>query len=163
MMKILFVCLGNICRSPSAEGVLRGLIDKQGLQSHYTLDSAGTGDWHVGKAPDARAVAAAGKRSIDLSSLRARQLSPEDFQVLDAIVVMDDQNLEDVMGLCPSVSLGKISKLSDYARNPDLSAIDDPYYGDDQGFDRMLDNIEDACAGLLEKLEVRRQALEEKA
>ncbi|WP_416398239.1 low molecular weight protein-tyrosine-phosphatase [Allohahella sp. A8] len=162
MMNILFVCLGNICRSPSAEAVFRGLVQKQGLQQHYRLDSAGTGDWHVGKAPDPRAIEAAGKRELDLSELRARQLSAEDFQAFDAIVVMDDQNFEDVMNICPSQSLGKISKLSDYARNPDVRAIDDPYYGDDQGFDRMLDNLEDACAGLLERLEVRRQALEDR-
>ncbi|GAA3978399.1 low molecular weight protein-tyrosine-phosphatase [Allohahella marinimesophila] len=163
MMKILFVCLGNICRSPSAEAVFRGLIAEHDLERHYRLDSAGTGDWHVGKAPDPRAVEAAGKRNLDLSSLRARQLAPEDFQAFDAIVVMDNQNFEDVMNLCPSQSLGKISKLSDYARNPDIRAIDDPYYGDDHGFDRMLDSLEDACAGLLERLEVRRNALAERS
>lgn len=159
MTTILFVCLGNICRSPSAEAVFQRLIDQQNLQSFYKLDSAGTGDWHVGKAPDPRAIAAAGKRDLDLSALRARQLAVHDFQTFDVVIVMDDQNLEDVMAICPSESLGKISKLSDYARDADISAIDDPYYGDDQGFDRMLDSLEDACAGLLERLEARRHAL----
>lgn len=159
-MRILFVCLGNICRSPSAEGIFRKLLVERSLGDHYEVDSAGTGDWHIGKPPDPRAMSAALARDVDLSAMKGRQLSQADFQNFDSIVVMDDQNLEDVINQCPSQALGKVSRLTDYLSETERSAtsIADPYYGGPEGFETMLDDIELAAAGLLDKLEARRQA-----
>lgn len=159
-MRILFVCLGNICRSPSAEGVFKKLLVERSLSDHYEVDSAGTGDWHIGKSPDPRATSAALAREIDISEMKGRQLSQADYQNFDSIIVMDDQNFEDVMNHCPSPALGKISKLTDYLSATERSAtsIADPYYGGPEGFETMLDDIEVAAAGLLDKLEARRQA-----
>ncbi|MCL7945776.1 low molecular weight protein-tyrosine-phosphatase [Marinobacter sp. ATCH36] len=147
-VKVLFVCLGNICRSPSAEGVFRKVIEQAGFDDRIAIDSCGTGDWHVGKAPDSRAVAAARKRGIDISHLRARQFRGEDLDQFDYVLVMDRQNLADVRdiwrqngGTEPALFLKFGSSGHD--------EVPDPYYGGDQGFEHVLDLINEASEGLL--------------
>ncbi len=147
---ILFVCLGNICRSPTAEAVFQSRLKAVGLANQIQVDSAGTGDWHVGAAPDTRAQAAGLARGYDLSHLRARQVSQEDFFQHRWIIAMDQNNLRDLIQLAPAVHTAQLNLLLDYSS---LSLVDknvpDPYYGKIADFDRMLDLIEDACQGLL--------------
>ncbi|EDM46147.1 low molecular weight protein-tyrosine-phosphatase [Marinobacter algicola] len=147
-VNVLFVCLGNICRSPSAEGVFRQVLQRSGFEGRIATDSCGTGDWHVGKAPDGRAVAAAGKRGIDISDLRARQFQASDLERFDYVLVMDRQNLADVKdiwqqrgGTEPALFLG-------FGRSGEKE-VPDPYYGGDQGFEHVLDLITEASEGLL--------------
>lgn len=153
-VRVLFVCLGNICRSPSAEGVFRKVVQQAGLEDRITIDSCGTGHWHVGKAPDSRAIAAARKRGIDISDLRARQFSSEDLDNFDYVLVMDRQNLADVRdvwrqngGTEPALFLGFGSSGDD--------EVPDPYYGGDQGFEHVLDLINEASENLLETIRER--------
>lgn len=149
---VLFICLGNICRSPTAEGVFRHLIEKRGLQDQITIDSAGTGDWHIGKGADARAIQAALSRGYDLSSLRARQAIAEDFHQFDYILAMDNANLRDLRQLAPRDYHGHLGLFLDFARGRDYSEVPDPYYGDGEGFELVLDLIEDASEGLLQHI-----------
>lgn len=147
-VKVLFVCLGNICRSPSAEGVFRKVVQQAGLDERITIDSCGTGDWHVGKAPDSRAIAAAGKRGIDIDHLRARQFNSEDLDRFDYIVVMDRQNLADVRDVWRQHG-GTEPVLFLRFGNSEHDEVPDPYYGGDQGFEHVLDLINEASEGLL--------------
>ena len=149
MVKVLFVCLGNICRSPTAEGVFRSLVEKEGLGDRIAIDSAGTGAWHVGSQPDRRAQAAARKRGIDLSGQRARQAKSGDFRKFDYVLAMDDDNLGELSGLCPPGEEHRLHMFLDFA--PDLGRrhVPDPYHGGDGGFEAVLDMIEAASAGLL--------------
>jgi len=151
-MRVLFVCLGNICRSPTAEGVLRRKLLAAGLQQQVEVYSAGTGDWHVGEAPDPRTRQAARARGYDLDALRARQVEPADFKRFDLILAMDKSNLADLQSLCPS---GAGAEVDLFLRRYDLavSEVPDPYYGAGDGFEQVLDLIEQACDGLL--LEIR--------
>ena len=152
-MKVLFVCLGNICRSPTAEGVFRHKVREAGLEGRIEIDSAGTGDWHVGKAPDARTRAAALRRGYDLSSLRARQVSVADFSRYDLILAMDHANLRDLKHLRGGSSKAELDLfLRRYEGAVD--EVPDPYYGGEDGFEQVLDLVEQACDGLL--LEVKR-------
>ncbi|MDU4252841.1 low molecular weight protein-tyrosine-phosphatase [Pseudomonas sp.] len=153
-MKVLFVCLGNICRSPTAEGVLRHKVRAAGLEDRIEIDSAGTGDWHVGKAPDARTRAAALRRGYDLSSLRARQVSLADFSRYDLILAMDNANLRDLKHLRGS---GAKAELDLFLRRYELEIdeVPDPYYGGEDGFERVLDLVERACDGLLTEVKGR--------
>lgn len=153
-MKVLFVCLGNICRSPTAEGVLRHKVRAAGLEDRIEIDSAGTGDWHVGKAPDARTRAAALRRGYDLSSLRARQVSLADFSRYDLILAMDNANLRDLKHLRSS---GGKAELDLFLRRYELEIeeVPDPYYGGEDGFERVLDLVERACDGLLTEVKGR--------
>lgn len=153
-MKVLFVCLGNICRSPTAEGVLRHKVRAAGLEDRIEIDSAGTGDWHVGKAPDARTRAAALRRGYDLSSLRARQFSLADFSRYDLILTMDNANLRDLKHLRGS---GGKAELDLFLRRYELEIdeVPDPYYGGEDGFERVLDLVERACDGLLTEVKGR--------
>lgn len=153
-MKVLFVCLGNICRSPTAEGVLRHKVRAAGLEDRIEIDSAGTGDWHVGKAPDARTRAAALRRGYDLSSLRARQVSLADFSRYDLILAMDNANLRDLKHLRGS---GGKAELDLFLRRYELEIdeVPDPYYGGEDGFERVLDLVERACDGLLTEVKGR--------
>ncbi|MCG8905679.1 low molecular weight protein-tyrosine-phosphatase [Pseudomonas sp. DP-17] len=153
-MKVLFVCLGNICRSPTAEGVLRHKVRAAGLEDRIEIDSAGTGDWHVGKAPDARTRAAALRRGYDLSSLRARQVSLADFSRYDLILAMDNANLRDLKHLRGS---GGKAELDLFLRRYELEIdeVPDPYYGGEDGFERVLDLVERACDGLLTEVRGR--------
>lgn len=148
-MKVLFVCLGNICRSPSAEGVFSKLLEAQGLQDRVEVDSCGIGDWHIGKAPDARAQQAAMRRGIDISGLRARQLSEEDFAVFDFILAMDDDNLRAIQAIQPEGYQGTTCLFMRFAGQPE-APVPDPYFGGEQGFENVLDMIEDASNGLVQ-------------
>jgi protein-tyrosine phosphatase len=150
-MKVLFVCLGNICRSPSAEGVFRKVLEAQGLQGRVEVDSCGIGDWHIGKAPDPRAQQAAQRRGIDISGLRARQLSEDDFAVFDFILAMDHDNLSAIHAMQPEGYQGRSCLFLSFAGQPD-SAVPDPYYGGEQGFENVLDMIEAASNGLVQHL-----------
>ena len=150
-VKVLFVCLGNICRSPSAEGVFRQVVENAGLAEKIEIDSCGTGGWHVGKAPDARARAAAAKRDIDISGLRARQFEPSDLADFDYVLVMDHQNLAEVQSIWER-SGGTRPELFLYYGRSFHEEVPDPYYGGDQGFETVLDLIQDASEGLVEHL-----------
>ncbi|QXL85833.1 low molecular weight protein-tyrosine-phosphatase [Comamonas sp. NLF-1-9] len=149
------VCMGNICRSPTAEGVLRRMAREAGLAHSLQVDSAGTHDYHIGAAPDARACRHAGARGYDLSSLRARQLVREDFQRFDLVLVMDAANEAAARALCPPQFASRIARLTDFCSTPACAEVPDPYYGGDEGFERVLDLVEDACRGLLRQLQAR--------
>ena len=151
-MRILFVCLGNICRSPTAEGVVRCLLEARGLGPRVEVDSCGIGDWHVGKTPDRRARDAAARRGIVLSALRARQLTDEDFARCDLLLAMDHDNLAAIEARRPDRSEVPARLLLDYAGYRDR-AVPDPYFGGDQGFEEVLDLIEAAARGLVAELE----------
>ncbi|MEP4484929.1 MAG: low molecular weight protein-tyrosine-phosphatase [Halioglobus sp.] len=147
---VLFVCLGNICRSPTAHGVFQHKIDAAGLGDVVSVDSCGTGNWHAGEPPDARASAAAALRGYDLSELRARQVTPHDFDQYDFILAMDESNLEDLRAMAPAGYSGQLALFLDFASGLSVSTVPDPYYGGENGFDEVLDLIETASEGLLE-------------
>ena len=152
--KLLFVCLGNICRSPAAEGVFLHLIEEQGLSDHFIVDSAGTGSWHVGNKADPRMRAAADRRGIHLPS-RARQIELDDFSRFDLVVTMDSDNLRNVRSLAKEAgnkATATIRPMLSYARSTQLEDVPDPYYGGEQGFEQVLDLLEDACSGLIEEI-----------
>lgn len=152
MTKILFVCTGNICRSPTAEAVARHAIDKAGLGAVISVDSAGTHGAHVGEAPDPRAQKAAEKRGYRLSSLRARKLEATDFQEFDLLLAMDEGHLEIMRRACPEVYRPKLQLFMHYARQHGREDVPDPYFGGDKGFEAVLDYCEDGVQGLLEEL-----------
>ncbi|MBS7661216.1 low molecular weight phosphotyrosine protein phosphatase [Pseudomonas lalucatii] len=153
-MRVLFVCLGNICRSPTAEGVFRHKVREAGLQARIEVDSAGTGDWHVGKAPDARTRQAALRRGYDLSALRARQVCVDDFARFDLILAMDVNNLRHLERLRPAGGGAELDLLLRRCRlAPD--EVPDPYYGGEAGFEQVLDLIEQAGDALLLELRGR--------
>lgn len=158
MMKtvsVCFVCLGNICRSPTAEAVLRHMVERAGLTDRVEIDSAGTGDWHVGDAPDARAQQAGRQRGYDLASLRARQIGIDDFARFDFIVAMDEANVSALREVCPPSARSKIHLLMDFAPESGTRVVADPYFGGEAGFETVLDQCEAACAGLLAALRAR--------
>ncbi len=146
---VLFVCLGNICRSPTAHGVFQGLVEAAGEAGNIEVDSAGTGSWHVGEAPDQRATAAALERGYDLSTLRARQVCRNDFERFDYVLAMDGDNLAGLQQLAPSSYPGRLMLLLDFHPKADFSEVPDPYYGGDTGFTQVLDMVEEASRGLL--------------
>ena len=151
-INVLFVCLGNICRSPTAQGVFEQLVADQQLSESITTDSAGTAAWHIGKQPDSRSIAAAAKRGCDLSPLRARQVTVADFEHYDYILAMDESNLADLQGLCPPDYAGELGLFLSYVLPPadiDSLAVPDPYYGAGNGFEYVLDLVEKASVGLL--------------
>jgi len=151
-MRILFVCLGNICRSPSAEGVLRSLLAARAPQLSVEIDSAGTHDYHVGEPPDERAIAAARRRGIDLSGLRARIVRASDFDYYDLILAMDEQNLRELRRRAPAQRQERIRLLMEFVPAASARAVPDPYYGGPQGFEQVLDLLEEAAAGLLQEI-----------
>ncbi|WP_110710357.1 low molecular weight protein-tyrosine-phosphatase [Salinicola sp. CR57] len=152
--RVLFVCMGNICRSPTAEGMLRKRLQDEGLDARIEIDSCGTGAWHVGQAPDPRAVQAASERGVDLSGLRGRQLAQQDFAQFDEILVMDTDNLDQVLARRPEGSRARVSRLLQYANQPDTD-VPDPYFGGEAGFLRVLDQLELAVEGLTASLRQR--------
>jgi protein-tyrosine phosphatase len=151
--KILFVCMGNICRSPSAEAVFSGMALKEGLIGNFEIDSAGTGAWHAGEPADKRMQKHAQKRGYNLTSI-ARKFDPEnDFDRFDIIVAMDDENVQSLKNLARNENdLKKIHKMTDFSKEWNYDEVPDPYYGGEDGFELVLDLLEDACEGLLEKV-----------
>ena len=156
-MRILFVCMGNICRSPSAEAVFRHLLQQRAPQLSVEIDSAGTHDYHIGEAPDRRSLTAAQRRGIDMSSLRARQIPADDFQRFDLVLAMDDENLRELRRMAPDQHHERIRLFMEYAPDAHSRVVPDPYYGGSQGFEEVLDLLEQASAGLIEELLRRSQ------
>ncbi|MFA7553547.1 MAG: low molecular weight protein-tyrosine-phosphatase [Spongiibacteraceae bacterium] len=151
-IKVLFVCLGNICRSPTAHGVFEQRVKSAQLSEHISVESAGTADWHIGKSPDARSAAAAARRGYDLSGLRAQQVSKADFDHFDYILAMDSDNLANLTRLKPAAYQGELGLFLPYTHAHDSSTpleVPDPYYGEGDGFELVLDLVEGASAGLL--------------
>jgi len=152
MVNVLFVCMGNICRSPTAEGVFTGIVERAGLQEIIGIDSAGTHAYHVGDPPDPRAQKSAKARGIDISHLRARRAIEQDFERFDYVLAMDLDNLSNLLAICPSQYQNKLSLFLDFASQADLREVPDPYYGGPLGFERVLDMVEDAAQGLLQTI-----------
>ncbi|MDM8559386.1 low molecular weight protein-tyrosine-phosphatase [Candidatus Parabeggiatoa sp. HSG14] len=152
MVKVLFVCMGNICRSPTAEGVFTFMVKQAGLNNKVDIDSAGTHDYNIGKPPDSRSQAAALKRGIDLSGLRARQVTSADFNQFDYVLAMDRYNYEILQSLCPPGHEHKLHLFLSFAPKLNTREIPDPYEGDN-GFDHVLDLVEAASSGLLTEIQ----------
>lgn len=150
-ISILFVCMGNICRSPTAEGVFRHLVSEAGLAERIVVDSAGTHAYHVGEPPDRRATAAAERRGVALSGISARRVSEDDFERFEYIIAMDEDNLERLRDQAPAEQHGKLRLFLDYSSSAERE-VPDPYYGGAAGFERVLDLVEDASRGLLKTL-----------
>jgi protein-tyrosine phosphatase len=151
-MRILFVCMGNICRSPTAEGVFRHLVQTHAPELHIEIDSAGTHGYHVGDPPDQRTIAAAMRRGIDLSRRRARTVRTTDFEYYDLILAMDEENLSELQRRSPPAHRQRLRLMMDYAPAAASRAVPDPYYGGEQGFEEVLDLLEEAAEGLLREL-----------
>lgn len=150
--RILFVCLGNICRSPMAEGVFRRVAEEEGLIDRFEIDSAGLGDWHIGQAPDHRAQKAARSRGVYISDQSARQVVDEDFDRFDLLLVMDRSNYAELKARAPHEARAKIRPFLDFAPHVGTRDVPDPFFGGAEGFDRALDLIEAAARGLLASL-----------
>ncbi|MDO9490437.1 MAG: low molecular weight protein-tyrosine-phosphatase [Sphingomonadaceae bacterium] len=150
---VLFVCLGNICRSPLAEGIFRNMAAREGVA--VEIDSAGTGDWHLGHAPDPRAQAVADRNGLDISGLRARLVTPEDFHRFDHIVAMDASNLANLETMRPAEAKAALARLLDFADGVDLVDVPDPYEGGPEGFDETYSLVEAGARGLLETIRDR--------
>ncbi|MGY6129030.1 low molecular weight protein-tyrosine-phosphatase (plasmid) [Paraburkholderia strydomiana] len=156
-VSICFVCLGNICRSPTAEGVMRRLVEEAKLGERILIDSAGTGDWHIGQAPDERAQHAARGRGYDLAALRGRQIAGIDFDRFDLLIAMDDKNVAALRQVCPPDQRDKIRLLMEFVPETDARwggarEVVDPYFGGAEGFEQVLDQCEAACRGLIAAL-----------
>ncbi len=147
--KVLFVCMGNICRSPTAHGVMEQMAQAESDTGRIVVDSAGTGAWHVDAAPDKRAIQAAAARGYNLKKLRARQLTEQDFESFDYILAMNQDNLDVIDSLKPQDYAGHTGLLLAFARDLDYVEVPDPYYGGEKGFELVLDLVETACASLL--------------
>lgn len=151
-VRVLMVCMGNICRSPTAHGVLQQRVDEAGLTGRIRVDSAGTHGYHAGEPPDDRAQAHAARRGYDLSRQRARQLLARDFLDFDLVLVMDAANERAARALCPPGQQHKLHRLTAFCTRHAAHEVPDPYYGGADGFEQVLDLVEDACAGLLQQI-----------
>ena len=156
MIRILFVCMGNICRSPTAEGVFKHLVNGEGLAGSIESDSAGTHDYHIGSQPDSRSQAAAARRGYDLSPLRARQITVQDFADFDYVLAMDEANRIALRKLCPAQYRERIKLFLEFAPEAVRREVPDPYYGGAKGFEDVLDLVESAARGLLEHIRTAR-------
>lgn len=152
-IKVLFVCTGNICRSPTAEGVFKRHVKEAGLAEQVLSDSAGTHGYHVGEPPDPRTQQAASRRGYDLSALRARQVSRSDFSEFDYVLAMDDANLLVLQRLCPPQYSNRLKLFLEFSGDPAVREVPDPYYGGAQGFERVLDLVEQASKHFLKYLQ----------
>ena len=150
--RVLFVCMGNICRSPTAEGVFRKLLAEQAPELDVEIDSAGTHGYHDGAPPDPRACRAAERRGVDLKPLRARRVTERDFERFELLLAMDEQNLEFLLEVCPPEFRSRVRLLLEFAPHLERREVPDPYYGGSTGFEHVLDLVEEAAAGLLEHL-----------
>jgi protein-tyrosine phosphatase len=153
MVRVLFVCLGNICRSPLAQGVFEEVLRREDLEEEVFVDSAGTGSWHVGNPPDDRAQESASARGLDLGAQRARRISPEDCERFDYVLTMDEQNYRTVASLCRGSAV--VRPFLDFAPHSPAREVPDPYGGGPDGFDHVLDLVEEASEGLLEDIRER--------
>lgn len=154
-VKVLFVCMGNICRSPTAQGVFRKLVEEAGLADRIEIDSAGTHAYHVGEPPDSRAQETALRRGIQMADLRARRAEPDDFHYFDYILAMDRDNYRSLSSICPPGHQQRLTLFLDFAPELGLREVPDPYYGGPSGFERVFDMVEAAANGLLD--DIRRQ------
>jgi protein-tyrosine phosphatase len=154
-VSVVFVCMGNICRSPTAEAVFCHYVERAGLAGHILIDSAGTHDYHIGDKPDARAQRAAQQRGYDMSQLRGRQVGVDDFQHFDYVLAMDSSNLAILQRIAPPGSETRAQLFLEYARHHGEREVPDPYYGGEDGFERVLDMVEDAAQGLLQEIRQR--------
>ena len=152
MVKVLFICMGNICRSPTAEAVFRHYVESAGMSADILIDSAGTHDYHIGDKPDARAQHAARQRGYDMSELRGRQVGEDDFRQFDYVLAMDSANLAILQQIAPPDSNTRARLLLEFSRHHRERDVPDPYYGGADGFERVLDMVEDAAQGLLEEI-----------
>lgn len=154
--RVLFVCLGNICRSPAAEGIFLKMVKDAGLENEIHVDSAGTGGWHVGDGPDNRMIRHAKQRGYDLSQLEARQFSsPDDFHNFDYILTMDNSNFKNVVSLdTKKQHHHKVKPMTSFCRIHQIEEVPDPYYKEDEGFEHVLDLLEDACTELLKQIQI---------
>lgn len=153
--KVLFICMGNICRSPTAHGVFLKLVEDHRLSDRVEVDSAGTHAYHVGQPPDTRSQAAAWRRGVDLSPLRARQVTVHDIEYFDYVLAMDRANMAVLQNLAPSDYFDKLAMFLDYAPHLSKREVPDPYYGGDTGFEQVLDLVEAASEGLLNAVKQR--------
>jgi protein-tyrosine phosphatase len=153
MVCVLFVCMGNICRSPLSQGVFEDVLRREGLDGEVFVDSAGTGRWHIGEPPDERALDAASLRGLDISSQRARQVRPDDCERFDYILTMDEENYRAVASLCRGSAV--VRPFLDFAENSPEREVPDPYYGGPDGFERVLNLVEEASEGLVEDIRKR--------
>ncbi len=151
-IKVLFVCMGNICRSPTAQGVFESVVEEAGLGGRIRIDSAGTHAYHVGEQPDRRAMQAAAGRGIDLSGQRARRVQKSDFERFDYVLAMDSSNLDDLLSMCPRPYRDRVSLFLEFADKPVRLDVPDPYYGGGKGFEEVLDLVEAGSRGLLESI-----------
>jgi protein-tyrosine phosphatase len=156
-LKVLFVCMGNICRSPTAQGVFRALVEREGLSERILTDSAGTIAYHVGEPPDRRARETATKRGVVLDDLRARKALAKDFEAFDYVIAMDRANYRDLQEICPADYLHRLHLFMDFAPHLPEDEVPDPYYGGIAGFDRVFDLVEQASLGLLNEIRENNQ------
>jgi len=154
-VKVLFVCMGNICRSPTAHGVFEALVEREGLTDRIEVDSAGTHSYHINKAPDPRSQKTALNRGLDLSYQRARQAESNDFIQYDYVLAMDQDNYHSLCAICPEGMENKLELLMDYAPDSRMREVPDPYSGGPQGFEKVFDMVEAAAEGLLEDIRTR--------
>ena len=161
MLRILFVCLGNICRSPMAEGLFRRELERRGIDHLVEVDSAGTGSWHIGEPPDERAQRAIARRGVDISGLRGRQVKRADLDAFDLILAMDAENLSDLMALADEEQMQRIRLFMEFAPAMGTREVPDPYFGGEEGFEHVLDLLQEAARGLADHVEeeLRRKGL----